>query len=115
MKLYYFDLYGRAEPIRILLDHAKVDYEDVRVSGPSWKELKEDTEKCKYGQIPILEKDGKFYSQSNSILRYLGGIHGYYPEDLEERFRADELIDLVGDFTTPIGKNLFGPLKGEEK
>jgi len=39
-KLYYFDLYGRAEPIRMALWKAGVDYEDIRVTGQAWTDLK---------------------------------------------------------------------------
>jgi glutathione S-transferase len=54
MKLYYFDLYGKAECIRMTLYKAKVEFEDIRVSGDSWKELKE-SGKCPFGQVPLLE------------------------------------------------------------
>jgi hypothetical protein len=39
-KLTYFGVYGRAEPIRILLAHAKVDYEDKRITFEEWGALK---------------------------------------------------------------------------
>ena len=41
IKLTYFDLFGRIEPIRMCLWKAGVEYEDIRVSGPSWMALKE--------------------------------------------------------------------------
>ena len=116
MKLYYFDLYGRAEPMRLLLTHAKAEWEDIRVTGDSWKELKEDTDKCKFGQVPLLEKDGKYYAQTGAILRYLGGAHGYYPEDVELRFKVDELTDLLmSDFGTKIGQTIFMSKTDEER
>ena len=40
MKLYYFDMYGRAEPIRALLHHAKVEFEDVRLPFDEFKAMK---------------------------------------------------------------------------
>ena len=40
LKLYYFDMYGRGEPVRMALWKAGVEFEDVRVTGDSWKRLK---------------------------------------------------------------------------
>ena len=40
MKLYYFDVYGRAEAIRMLLNHAKVEFEDVRFQKEEWPKMK---------------------------------------------------------------------------
>ena len=35
-RLEYFDLHGRADAIRMLLWHAKVDFEDKRYSQEEW-------------------------------------------------------------------------------
>lgn len=40
MKLTYFDGRGRAEMARLLLANAGVKYDDVRVGGEKWQELK---------------------------------------------------------------------------
>ena len=38
--LTYFDLYGKGEAIRMALTHGKIDFEDSRVTGESWKAFK---------------------------------------------------------------------------
>ena len=115
MKLWYFDGYGRGEAIRLLLNHAGVQFEDARLKWAEWSEIKHDREKFPYGQLPVLEKDGKFYPQSGAILRMLGREHGYYPTDPEEIYGVENNLELLNDFTTPIGKVVFGTKDEEEK
>jgi glutathione S-transferase len=93
MKLYYFDIYGRAESIRFLLAHAKVEYENVHV-----KDMAALKPSLEFGQVPMFEVDGKHLIQSWSILRYLGRQHGYYPQDLDTAYIIDSTIDAVEDY-----------------
>jgi glutathione S-transferase len=116
MKLTYFDVYGKAEPIRLLLNHAGVEFEDIRLTGAEFGAIKGDKTKLPYGTLPVLEKDGKVYAQSVAILRMLGATHGYYPEDAESRYQVDQLIDLIDDFAKPIYTIRFNSkLSDEEK
>ena len=95
MKLYYFDIYGRAESIRFLFSHAKVDYKNLLAKDLS--DLRAQG-KLEFNQVPVLEKDGKFFSQSWAILRYLGRTYGYYPESPETAYTIDSTIDSIEDF-----------------
>lgn len=61
MKLYYFDVYGRAEPIRMLLNHKKIEFEDVRINKEQMLAMKE-AGNLEFGQLPVVEFDGKFYA-----------------------------------------------------
>jgi hypothetical protein len=40
VKLYYFDVYGRGEAIRMLLNHKGVTFEDCRFGFDKWPEFK---------------------------------------------------------------------------
>ncbi len=106
-KLYYFNIYGRAEPIRLLLNHAKVPFEDCRIPFPDWPANKG---KFEFGQMPALEiidENGntKTYTQTISILRYLSIRHGYYPLDkAEQAWEIDSALDTVSDLVTALVK-----------
>ena len=88
-------------PCRMLLTHAKQPFENVTVDFPDIPELKAQG-KLEFGQLPAFElPDGRFLSQTNSIIRYLGRTYGYYPEDdVHLAWQIDSLIDATEDFRT---------------
>lgn len=101
-KLFYFDFNGGAgEPTRNAFRYANIPFEDVRVKYGDWPAIKA-SDKCLYGQMPLLEIDGKPFAQSMAILRYVGKVTGLYPTDPVEALRVDELLDAVIDLRTKI-------------
>lgn len=98
----YFDFPGgRGEDARLTLHLAGVDFEDDRIAGARWGELKATTP---FGGLPVLAVEGKGeLGQSNAILGYLGRTFGMHPADPWEAARheaimaaAEELRGLVG-------------------
>ena len=98
MKLTYFNLYARAEAIRMLLSHSKTDYEDKRISFEEFGPMKA-SGALPNGQVPVFEMDGQMLNQSVPILRLLGAMKGYYnASEAMEAYRADQTISTVDDF-----------------
>ena len=90
-KLTYFGVHGRTRPCRMLLDHAKVKYEDCRVTPEIFAELK--TSKGITG-LPIWEEgNGMCMNESKALLRYLATCNGYYPKDPVTAWKADCIVD----------------------
>jgi len=105
--LHYFPLYARGEPIRMLLAHADVQFEDNRITMDDWKNHKASMPN---GQLPALElKDGTRVGQSNAIMRMLGMKYGYYPTDPMEAFKSDELSDYYLDIMGKVYPPFFKP------
>ena len=116
MKLYYFDMYGRAEPIRQALWHAKVDFEDVRIDKEKFQKLKEtEPDLFEFGQLPVMEDDGKKLCQTIAILRYVGNKHGYIPADAYQRYLIDSFFDAMGDLYQKMIKAHYAPTEEEKK
>lgn len=105
-KLYYFDIPGKGESIRLLCRYAQLPFEDVRISREQFMAMKEAGELGNiflmymhissylfiiqdYGQVPclaVLDANGvevKKLFQSAAIMRYLGKVanssYGLYP------------------------------------
>jgi len=99
LKLTYFDLRARAEPARLILAQAGVDYEDKRLPAPwddmaPWTEMKPTTP---FGVLPILCVDGEEICQSMAIMRYLANTYGLAGKCAMERGQMDEIVDAVSD------------------
>ena len=108
--LYYFDAKGRAEPMRILLAHAGVEYTDKRLERNEWGNMKQNMPNKK---VPVLEVDDGMsqtkLGQSGAILRFLGKKHGYYPEDPIAAHKCDYLIDCYNDKFIGVALNSVLP------
>eukprot|EP00826_Nyctotherus_ovalis_P014311 TRINITY_DN1397_c0_g1_i7.p1 TRINITY_DN1397_c0_g1~~TRINITY_DN1397_c0_g1_i7.p1 ORF type:complete len:403 (+),score=133.19 TRINITY_DN1397_c0_g1_i7:104-1312(+) len=95
MKLYYFDVPGKAESIRLLLTHAGIKFEDIRFTMETWPAHKD---KFELKQVPVLENNGKMYCQGDAILEYLGRKYGYLPKsNPEAHYKIMKIINTVTD------------------
>ena len=112
LKLYYFDMAGRAEPIRMTLTLGKVAFEDIRLSQEEFGKLKQEG-KFPLGQVPCLEIDGKMLPQSTAILRFAGRKAGFYPDDPLLAAKVDAAIDAGNDIVPKVVAVLFGPEEGK--
>eukprot|EP00172_Hildenbrandia_rubra_P004034 Plantae.Rhodophyta-Hildenbrandia_rubra.ctg7423.p1 GENE.Plantae.Rhodophyta-Hildenbrandia_rubra.ctg7423~~Plantae.Rhodophyta-Hildenbrandia_rubra.ctg7423.p1 ORF type:complete len:213 (+),score=52.20 Plantae.Rhodophyta-Hildenbrandia_rubra.ctg7423:69-707(+) len=101
----YFDIKGRAEPIRLALAIGDIPFNDVRLSGPEFNKLKTETNELPFGQLPIMIVDGKTITQSEAILRYCGKLSGLYPKDDDlKAAKVDEMIGAIGDMMMSMFK-----------
>jgi len=103
VKVHYFNGFGRGEALRIALTLAKVEWEDVSYTFETWPEAKA-TGKFEFGQLPAIEKDGVFYSQSGALLRFIGKKHGFYPEDAALAWKVDSFLDSLNDIGVAASK-----------
>ncbi|XP_076034685.1 hematopoietic prostaglandin D synthase-like [Oratosquilla oratoria] len=94
-RLVYFNLRGRAEPVRWVLAAAGQEYRDIRYDRQTeWPSKRSETP---FGKVPVLYVDDKPLSQSVAICRYLGRCHGLYAADDWEAARGDEVADTIHD------------------
>ncbi|XP_050677249.1 glutathione S-transferase 2-like isoform X1 [Leptidea sinapis] len=91
---HYFPVKALGESTRLLLAYGGEDFEDHRVPMEQWPDFKPSTP---FGQMPVLEIDGKKYAQSLATGRYLGHKYGLAGANIEEDFEIDQNIEFVND------------------
>nr|UNY86278.1 glutathione S-transferase sigma1 [Phyllotreta striolata] len=93
-KLIYYNLTGRGEPIRMLLTYGGVPFEDNRFEWDDWPKIKPTTP---LGQVPVLEIDGKRYTQTIPLCRYLGRMLKLDGKDDMENLAIDSAVEILWD------------------
>ncbi len=106
LTLTYFPFPGRAYVARVCFGIAKVDWEDVKISGEEFGARRGPTKRSNsvpLGQLPTLTlPSGAVITQSAAIARYAAKIANLYPSDPEQALLVDEIIDSVGDIGNGI-------------
>jgi glutathione S-transferase len=105
-QLTYFEIRGRAEPIRLLLEEAGVVYDDVQISQDEWPKRKPS---MPFGQVPMYREGDLELVQSHAILRHLARKHGLDGRDERQRVRCDIAIEAFRDIGDRMGA-VFGAL-----
>ncbi|KAL3861386.1 hypothetical protein ACJMK2_007421 [Sinanodonta woodiana] len=93
-RLTYFNARGKAELARLVFAAAGEKFEDTRITKEEWPEIKKT---MPFGQLPVLEVDGKPLAQSYAIARYLAREFGFAGSSNWESAQIDQVVDLVED------------------
>lgn len=99
-KLTYFPVKALGEPIRFILSYAKIEFEDDRFAREDWPKLKD---QMPFGQVPVLEVDGKQMHQSCAITRYFAKQVGLAGKNDWEAYEIDATVETINDIRTRIG------------
>ncbi|KAL2917216.1 hypothetical protein HK105_203281 [Polyrhizophydium stewartii] len=96
LKLSYFDVTARAEPIRLALTIGGIPFEDHCVARSDWPDLKKS---MPFKQMPVLTVNGTTQvAQSNGLLRYAGTLAGLYPAaDPLKAALVDQIVFHIED------------------
>eukprot|EP00775_Hariotina_reticulata_P005347 gene5347-5583_t len=96
LKLIYFALPGRAEVARLLLTIGNVEFEDKRMNFEEWGAAKAGLG-APFGQLPVLEVDGKLLAQSAAIDRFCAKKAGLLSDDPWKVALADQAYFFCED------------------
>ncbi|VDK34811.1 unnamed protein product [Taenia asiatica] len=104
LRLLYFNIRGRAELIRLVLNAAEKEFEDVRVSETEWPSLKP---KMPFNQLPVLEvttPNGQkvMLTESMAIARLLARTFGLYGNDAAEVYLIERMNSLTSSLLEEI-------------
>jgi len=100
--------------IRAILRYYKVHYEDIRIRMDQWPAIKVDS-KFEYAQLPVLEWNRQYISQSHAILYFLGKEFNCIPADPMDEYDMNNVICCIADLLTAAGTIFFTSKTPDER
>jgi glutathione S-transferase len=110
--LTYFDVRGRAEVIRLILEETGTPYRERRVQMEEWPALKPT---LPFGQLPTYEEDGAVILHSHAIYRHLARVHNLYGKTEHDRVRCDMVEETFVDAQNNVGGFYWRPDFAEKR
>ena len=104
IKLSYFPFGGRALTARLAFAIGNVAFEDERVGSEDWQAHCGDRVRFPLGAMPVLTVDGRVYTQSHAINKFVGAVSGLGA--------ADPLDDLAIDQAFATLEEIYSGDKG---
>ena len=99
--LHYFDVYARAEVIRMILHYHGTSFTDHRIAQDEWPAVQA-SGFAEFDALPVLEIDGHKLVETRAIARYLCRKFGYYPSDQTSAYWVESLCELKDDAITAV-------------
>ena len=113
-KLHYFGGNGRGSISRAILSIGAPNFENVIIEKDQWGSLKT-SGTYEFQQLPLLEHNGKKYTQSVAIELYLARQFKLYGKNAEEEYQIDSLLGTFDDLLPMMGKIVFAFSEEEKK
>lgn len=118
----YWNIRGLAHPIRFLLHHAGVDFEDKLYNCGPPPELNRDewlSDKAKldadFPNLPYYIDNDITLTQSSAIIHYLAAKHGLGGKNIADQARCDLIAEQVRDYSVDFFKLAYSPTFNEQK
>jgi glutathione S-transferase len=98
--LTYFDVRGRCEVVRLILEETATPYRERRIQVGDWAKIKPS---MPFGQVPLYEEGDLVIPQSHAIYRHLARKHGLYGKSEREHIRCDIVEEAFVDAQNTLG------------
>lgn len=101
IKLTYFDVPGRAQPIRHTFAIGGVAFDDEHVTWDQFDDMKK-AGAVPFNSLPALTVDGETFVESGAVLRFAGKLAGLYPAVEKDAMKVDMICDTLETLVSSI-------------